>query len=356
MLQLTIPSYSKMCFALKILFTLLLLLLLSPLLNAFPEKWLDPANREALIQSMDAASLEYSNATAVRFERVKASCYKSARKQSLNAFFGKVVILPGTKSIIQKGGVPMPHFVSWRTNETVYISGDASSWNLATFETFTKNVVHGVFAHLSRDEPIMNPKISENLEFYRSSIAPQPNNSCPDCTRIIFNKYGAPNSSLSIWPFDLTIMLLVAGAVLATNDLIRGKKLTDRILRRFNGTAKLRHFVHSGKNGRLFYAGTIWLYGKIPIDRPFATIINFEPACEGLLPLQSHLRWDQDNCYMIAARPTHDPVTKGNRIISAICMDPPPLHISQLKICADNIAFKKRVQLVNARRMFERTA
>ena len=330
MLQLTIPSYSKLCFVLKILFTLLLLLL-SPLLNAFPQKWLDPANKEALIQSMDAASLEYSNAMAARFEHVRASCYKSVRKQSLNAFFGKVVILPRTKSIIQKDGVPMPHFVSWRTNETIYISGDASSWNLAAFEAFTKNVVRGVFVHLSRDEPIMNPQISENLEFYRFSIPPQSNNGCRYCTRIIFNKYGAPNPSLSTWPFDLTIMLLVAETVIATDDLIRGKKLINSILRRFNGTAKLHHFVHSGRDGRLSYANTIWLYGKIPIDRPFATIINSEPACEGLLSLQSHLRWDQDNCYMIAARPTYDAVTKGTRIISAICMDPPPLNISQFE-------------------------
>ena len=82
----------------------ILLALLLSLVKAFPDDWLKAENRESLIQSMDAASLEYSHSVSSRFESVGVICYKGARLETLIVFFGKVVVLSGTKNVLQEDG------------------------------------------------------------------------------------------------------------------------------------------------------------------------------------------------------------------------------------------------------------
>jgi hypothetical protein len=348
--QLTVSSYSQALHALKML--LLSLLLLPSFLTAFPEEWLDPANKDALVHSMNLISIEYSNYVSSRFEHLHKTCYKSARMQSLRAFFGRAVALPGTKSIVRKNGVPMPHFRSWETNETVYIDGDTGSWNLDAFEAFMKNVISRDPMSIPSDGPIINPKVSENFTLYLATLKPPSRPCCESCVRLVFNGNGAPTSSRSIWFFDLTLILLIANLIALTGDRIRGKRFTERLLKTFKGTASSHAFTHPGLPGILSYTNDVWLYGKIPTDRPFATVVEPEPSCKGLLPFRTHLLWERDNCYMVAARPAASTVAKGDPIISAICLDSFPLRIDQVHF--DAIELGSRLYLLDSSKMFQR--
>ena len=130
-------------------------------------------------------------------------------------------------------------------------------------------------------------------------------------------------------------------------------KLADHLLKHFNGTAELHTSVYSGQTAKLSYANNLWLFGKIPTDKPFATVIDAETPPEGLLPRQSRLFWRQDNCYMIAARPTEEVLTKGDRIISAICLKF-PMHVNSLRI-NPHASFETTFPCITSRKMFKRT-
>jgi hypothetical protein len=69
-------------------------------------------------------------------------CYKRARLETLRVFFGKVVVLSGTKNVLQEDGIPLPHFISCDSNKVVYLgSNNVSPWNLDAFEYFMRKVV-----------------------------------------------------------------------------------------------------------------------------------------------------------------------------------------------------------------------